>query len=66
MVIIRTSATEVSIHAVSPLSIFGTAATAAAAAGAAAAGGAAGAGVCAIAESAQQDTINAAHIARRP
>src|SRR3977135_3936807 len=67
MVIINTSATEVSIHAGSPLSRFGAAAPAAAAGAAAApAGGAAGAGVCARAEQAHSATSEAENMARWP
>src|SRR5208283_973673 len=70
MVIISTSATEVSIHAVSPVSIFGAAGAAASAgvaAGAAAAeasAGAAGAGACAAAESVSSSVTDMASIRR--
>jgi len=62
MVIIRTSAVEVSIHAVSPLLIAEAAAGAAAAAGAGVAAG----GVCAMADIAHIDRIDAAPVMRCP
>src|ERR1700746_1922710 len=57
MVIINTSAIEVNIHAVSPESIFGAAATAAAAP-------AAGAGTCAVADNVISDINDVVNIRR--
>src|SRR5438552_15632958 len=62
MVIISTSAIEVSIHAVSPESSFGAAGAPAGAAAAAA--GAVGAGACATAESVSNSIIDVANISR--